>query len=295
MTISANLVKSLREATGAGMMDCKKALQSCDGDLEQAQLYLQKKGIADSKKRAGRSADEGLILAKVHEDGRDGLLIEVNCETDFVARTDGFQAFANALGEIAARNKAQSVSTLLEQDWDGMLTQERLLEQSGKTGEKLAVRRLSWVGIPDGSTGMVGQYIHDGGKIGVIIALTTASEADIKTDTLQSLAKDLAMHIAASDPFVVSADDLDASLVARQTEIFEAQALDSGKPANIAEKIVMGRLNKWKGEVTLLAQPFVKDPDVVVDKHIGRVSKELSGPAKVVSFVRFRLGESLEQ
>ena len=295
MTISAKLVKSLREATGAGMMDCKKALQSCDGDFEQAKLHLQKKGIADSKKRAGRSANEGLVIAKVLEGGREGLLIEVNSETDFVARTDGFQAFANALADLAGNTKAQSVSTLMEQDWDGTPTQERLLEQSGKTGEKLAARRLNWVGVPDGSAGMVGQYIHDGGKIGVIIALTTASEADIEADALQRLAKDLAMHVAASDPVVVSADDLDASLVARQTEIFEAQALDSGKPANIAEKIVMGRLNKWKGEITLLAQPYVKDPDVKVDKHIGRVSKELSGPAKVVSFVRYRLGEDLEQ
>ncbi len=291
MGISAAQVKELRQATGAGMMDCKKALVECNGDLEEAKTFLKKKGIADSAKRAGRTASEGTIVAKLTEDGSRALLLEVNCETDFVARNDDFVGFATSLADFAVQSGANTIGDLLGSDWNGVAVDEQVKERSGVIGEKLVVRRLAWVGLGD-KPGTIGSYIHDG-KIGVLVALSAASDADAGNDALATLAKDVSMHVAATDPMVVSADEIDPAIVAKEKEIFLHQAAESGKPPEIAEKIVTGRLNKWKKEVALLNQPFVKAPDFTVEKHVAAVSKEsLSGSAAVLAFARFRLGEA---
>lgn len=294
MSVTAAQVKALRQATGAGMMDCKKALIECDGDIEEAKTYLKKKGIADSKKRAGRTASEGTVVVHIADEGTRALVLEVNSETDFVARNDEFVGFAKDLAKLAADSKCNTVPDLLGSSWDGIAVSERVSVQSGKTGEKLVVRRLSWVDLGD-KPGFIGHYIHDG-KIGVIVALAAADSDDTENEAFQAMAKDLAMHIAASDPAVVSSDQLDPDVVAKEKEIFMAQAEATGKPPEIAEKIVMGRLNKWKKEIALLNQPFVKNTDLSVEKHVAAVSKEaLSGPAAVVSFARLRVGEGVSE
>lgn len=295
MSVTAAQVKALRQATGAGMMDCKKALIECDGDLEEAKTYLKKKGIADSKKRAGRTASEGTVVVHIADGGTRALVLEVNSETDFVARNDEFVAFAKSLAKLAAETRCSTVTDLLGSTWDGGIqVSERVSEQSGKTGEKLVARRLSWADLGD-KPGAIGNYIHDG-KIGVIVALAAADKADTEIEAFNNMARDLAMHIAASDPAVVSSDQLDPAIVAKEKEIFMAQAEATGKPPEIAEKIVMGRLNKWKKEIALLNQPFVKNTDLTVEKHIAAVSKEaLSGLAAVVGFARLRVGEGVSE
>ncbi|MBN1946321.1 MAG: elongation factor Ts [Bradymonadales bacterium] len=296
MEITASLVKELREITGAGMMDCKKALQQCDGNLEEAKLYLEKKGISDSRKRAGRIASEGLVVSRIAGDGRSGLLVEVNCETDFVARNEEFVSFVEELADQLLAQKVDSEGALAAMLWDGKPLEQYTLERMAKLKEKVSVRRLDWVRVPEGKQGRLGSYIHAGGKIGVVLALTAASMADTETEPFQALAKDLCMHIAASEPYVVSADKLDPALVAKQTEIFTAQAAETGKPAQILEKIALGRLAKWKKEISLLNQPFVKDMETTVEAHLSQVARQhLSGPVQVVQFVRYRLGEGLEK
>ncbi|MCA9563377.1 MAG: elongation factor Ts [Myxococcales bacterium] len=294
MSVQASQVKALREATGAGMMDCKKALVETNGDFEEAKIYLQKKGIADSKKRSAKSASEGRCVTFISSDNRHGLLLEVNCETDFVARNEDFGSFVEGLAELAHKTNAASVGDLLAADWDGEKVETKVQEQSGKTGEKLVVRRLARLDVPEGKSGYLADYIHDGGKIGVLVALNLASDADASSDAVGTLTRDIAMHVAATDPTVVSGDDLDPDAVAREKAILVAQAAESGKPADIVEKMVVGRLNKWKKEVALLSQPFVKDQDVTVEKHVAAVSKSLSGAAGVRGFVRFLLGDGVE-
>lgn len=289
MSITAAQVKALRQATGAGMMDCKKALVKCDGDLEEAATYLKKKGIADSQKRADRTASEGTIVARVLEGGT-AVLLEVNCETDFVARNDDFVGFVNGLCDHAIALGANTVGDLLGSDWDGVQTSERVLEQSGKIGEKIVVANLEWISL-GGKPGTIGTYIHDGGKIGTVVAVAAASADDVQVDAFGALAKDLSMHVAASDPAALSSDDLDPAVVAKEHEIFLARTIEEGKPEEIAKKIVMGRMAKWKKEVVLLDQPFVKEPKVSVANHVKAVSKEhFSGAATVVAFARLRLG-----
>lgn len=296
MSISAKQVKALRDVTGAGMMDCKKALLQNDGNIEEAKLWLQKKGIADSRKRADRAASEGRIGAYASSDGRKALLLEVNCETDFVARNEEFIAIVDTLGRLALRHDSPSVAALLETDWEGQTAGERLLERSGKIGERLAVRRLAWLALPEGPPGGIGSYVHSG-KIGVIVAATVSGAQDTAKEPFHVLLKDLAMHVAGVDPTprVVQSSQLDPAEVQRQEEILEAQAAETGKPAEIVSKMVAGRIAKWKKEVALLDQPFVKDGDLTIAKHVASVSqRDLSGPVQVAGFVRFRLGENLE-
>jgi elongation factor Ts len=295
MSITASQVKALRDATGVGMMACKKALVECGGDLDEATTYLQKKGIADSAKRAGRSASEGIIAIAIADDGRTAALLELNCETDFVSRNDEFQALADNLVALALDHRVENVSVLRELDWNGAPVEQRIQEATGKIGEKLVARRLACVSISDGVQGGVGSYIHAGGQIGVVVAVQAAGADDVGSDAFGTLTRDLSMHVAASDPSVVSGDELDADEVAKKQSIFAAQAQESGKPAEIVEKIVVGRLNKWKKEVSLVNQPFVKNPDDSVEKQIAGVSKEhFSGPATVLAFVRFAVGGAAE-
>ena len=279
MAITAALVKTLRERTGAPMMACKKALVETDGDLEAAVEAMRKEGQAKADKKAGRVAAEGVILAETNADKTFGVLVEVNCETDFVGRDDNFLGFANLVLQTALRQQITEVNVLMAEvvDYDGlsMTLEEARKALIAKIGENITVRRVASLA----ADAVIGTYIH-GGRIGVMVSMAAGEE---------SLAKDLAMHVAASQPEVVSPDEMPAELVAKEREIFIAQAAESGKPADIIEKMVVGRVQKFLKEMSLLGQPFVKDPNTSVEALLQ------SQQAKVTQFVRFVLGEGIEK
>ena len=282
MEISAELVKTLRDKTNCGFMDCKKALKETEGDLEKAVAYLRQKGIAVAGKRAERATSEGVVVAEVAQDGSSGVLLEVNCESDFVGKTDAFQNFAKTLAaQIAAKAPAE-VTGLLAQPWQpqpGITVQDYLNEIIGQTGENIRVRRF--VRFADG--GLVGAYIHFGGRIGVLLELSAAQA----TPELTALAKDLAMQVAAANPLAVTREDMDPKVVAQESDIYKAQALESGKPEKIIEKMVTGRLDKFFKENCLVEQPFVKNPDI----SVAQLLKDTGGPElRVVRFSRYQLG-----
>jgi elongation factor Ts len=282
LEISAELVKTLRDKTNCGFMDCKKALKETDGDLEQAVAYLRQKGIAVAGKRAERATSEGMVVAEVAGDGRSGVLLEVNCESDFVGKTEAFQNFAKALAAQIATTAPAAVADLLTQPWQpqpGITVQDYLNEIIGQTGENIRVRRFSRFA----GSGLVGAYIHFGGRIGVLLELN----APQVTPELTALAKDLAMQVAAANPLAVSREEVDPKVVAQETEIYKAQARDSGKPENIIEKMVTGRLDKFFKEFCLVEQPFVKNTDIIV----AQLLKEAGGAElRVVRFTRYQLG-----
>ncbi len=272
MTITANLVKELRERTGLGMMECKKALVDSQGDIELAIENLRKSGQAKAAKKAGRVAAEGAILAEIQ--GGYGVLVEVNSETDFVARDANFLTFAQQVTQLAATHKITQVADLMGLEINGSTLEEQRQVLVQKIGENIQVRRIAEV-----SGAVLGSYIHNS-KIGVLVALSAGDEA---------LAKDVAMHVAASNPLVVKPEQISQDLLEKEKEIFAAQAKDSGKPDDIIAKMVMGRVKKFLSEVSLIEQPFVKNPDVTV----GALVKQ-SG-AEVLSFARFEVGEGIEK
>jgi len=282
LEISAELVKNLRDKTNCGFMDCKKALKETAGDLEKAVAYLRQKGIAVAGKRAERATSEGVVVADVAADGLSGVLLEVNCESDFVGKTDAFQNFAKLLAAQIAAGAPAEVEALLAQPWQpqpGLTVQDYLNELIGQTGENIRVRRFS----RHTGGGLVGAYIHFGGRIGVLLELSSAKV----TPELTALAKDLAMQVAASTPLAVTREDVDSKVVAQETEIYAAQARESGKPEKIIEKMVTGRLDKFFKENCLVEQPFVKNPDITV----AQLLKEAGGPElRVVRFTRYQLG-----
>ncbi len=273
MAITASLVKELRERTGAGMMECKKALVETDGDLEAAQEQLRKKGQAKAEKKAGRIAAEGRIELAGGADG--AVLVEVNCETDFVAKDENFLGFARQAAELALQHNTDDVATLLALAVDGDTLDAARLALVTKIGENINVRRLSRLE----PAGAVGAYLH-GARIGVIVDVEGGDE---------ELRKDLAMHIAATSPRCVSADDLPSAEVEKERAILADQAAQEGKPPEIVAKMVEGRLRKYLNEITLLGQPFVKDPDISVGKLL-----EQQG-ARVHAFQRLEVGEGIEK
>jgi elongation factor Ts len=285
LEISAELVKTLREKTSCGFMDCKKALKETQGDLEAAVTYLRQKGIAVATKRAERATSEGAIWAHVASDAKTGVLLEVNCESDFVAKTDGFQTFGETLVQQIAQTAPADLDTLLAQPWEGQgkaSVQEYLTELIGQIGENIRVRRFDRFG--DG--GPVAAYIHFGAKIGVLLELCAPKH----TPELQALAKDLAMQVAANNPMAVSPEGIDPEVVAKERSIYEAQAAESGKPANIIEKMVIGRLDKFFKEVCLIGQVFVKNPDVTVMQLLNEAGAKSGGKVTVSRFVRYQVG-----
>ena len=278
MAISAGQVKELRERTGAGMMDCKKALEEAGGDMEAAIDLLRSRGTAKAAKRAGKEATEGAVGLHIAEDSGVGALVEVACETDFVARTDAFVELAAQLAEHVASQAtgtdgAADGEALAEQKFQGgsQTVGERITEISAKTGERIVVRRFARFDAEDGA---VAGYVHLTGKIGVLVELKGSADADT--------ARDVAMHIAATRPLAVSADEIPADVVERERAVYLEQVRNEGKPENIQEKIVDGKVKKFYKENTLLEQPFVKDPDKTV--------KGMLGGATVRRFVRFELG-----
>ncbi len=276
MEITAALVKELRERTGAGMMECKKALVASAGDIEAAIEAMRKSGLAKAAKKAGRIAAEGLII--IQQDDNSAAMVEVNCETDFVSKGEDFKEFCNTVVATALHNQLTDLATLMNTSLaNGIRVEETRQELIAKLGENIQVRRLAL--IKKNPTGCLGVYLH-GTRIGVLVNMEGG-----RTE----LAKDIAMHIAASRPICVSGEQVPTDIVAKEQEIYTAQAAESGKPAHIIEKMVAGRLKKFLNEVSLLGQPFVKDPDQTVEQLLK------SYQAQVTHFERFEVGEGIEK
>ncbi len=279
--ISAALVKELREKTGAGFMDCKKALAESGGDLEKAIDYLRKKGLAGAAKKAGREASEGLVAAAVAEGGRSGALLEVNCETDFVARTPDFKAFVDEVAGWAALTPGAEMR--LAADWE-----DRLTGLIARLGENMVLRRAARFESADGH-GLVGEYVHAGGKLGVLIELAVEGTSPSR---FAPLAHDLAMHAVAANPSYVRRDEVPKAELDREREIYRAQALETGKPEKVLDRIVEGKLEKFFGDVCLLEQAFTKDSEKTVEEVLKAAGKAGGGQVAVRRFVRFQLGEA---
>lgn len=276
MSISAALVKELRERTASGMMECKKALVETNGDIEAAIEWMRKNGMAKADKKASRTAAEGVIVARTSSDAKTAIMVEVNCETDFVAKGDDFLTFASQVGDLALANKCADLDALLALPVGEATLNEARLALVAKIGENIALRRYVIINAAEGN---VGSYLH-GSRIGVLVEANGASEA---------LIKDLAMHVAASKPVCVDESGVSAELVQKEKEIFIAQAAESGKPADIIEKMVGGRIKKYLAEITLVGQPFVKNPDQTVADLLKQHG------ATVLRFDRFEVGEGIEK
>jgi elongation factor Ts len=285
--ITAQAVKALRERTGAGMMDCKRALTDADGDVERAIEALRERGLAKAVKRAGRETSEGTIATAL--EGAAGAIVELGCETDFVAKTPDFQKLAETVAALAlAHPEARDAEALLQVAVEGGTLEERISNAVGTMGENIVLKRATRLAV-DGE-GTVGAYVHAGGKLGVLVGLETGARGE----GVETLARDLAMHVAAADPspLAVDRDGVPAELVEKEAELFRRQAEQEGKPEKVREKIVEGRIRKFYNEVCLLEQPFVKDPDKSIRELLADAEKALGGGVRVAGFVRFRLGEA---
>lgn len=276
MAITSEIVKKLRDKTGAGMMDCKKALEATNGDMDAAVDYLRKKGAATAEKRADRVANQGMVVAKLSDDRKKGAMVEVNCETDFVARGEDFSGFAAKIADVVYANAPASLEALNALPYeDGKTVSEMLSELTGKIGEKLQIKQFD---VLNAGAGFLESYIHMGAKIGVLVELN----AENTTDNVR-LARDIAMQVAAMSPIVVSRDQVAKETIDRELEIYRTQAKNEGKPEQIAEKIATGRLEKFYQEFVLLEQSFIKDA--------GKSIKDLLAPTVTIAqFKRYQLG-----
>lgn len=284
MEITSELIKKLREKTGAGMMDCKRALEASAGDIESAIEHLRKKGAAIAQKRADRSAKEGMIVTKVSQDGKTGVIVEVNCETDFVGKSDDFVAFANAVADTVAAGRPKTLEALLNLTAsNGKEIRLLMNDLLAKVGEKIDVRRFSVLEAKDGS---VFSYTHLGSKIGVLVECTNLANDPAGT----TVGRDVAMQIAAMNPMTVSRGEISPQVIERELEIYRTQAKNEGKPAPIVEKIAVGRLEKFYQEVCLLEQIFIKDGGKTIKDYLADAGKGVT----VKRFHRFHLGEEVQ-
>ena len=291
MAVTASMVKELRELTGAGMMDCKKALNETDGDMDAAIEYLRKNGEAKAVKKAGRIAAEGLVMAEVKDD-KTAAIVEVNSETDFVAKNAEFQAFVKAVTNQAMATEAKDMDTFMAEAWNedsSKTVQDALTEKISVIGEKLSIRRFEKIV----SNGCVVSYIHGGGRIGVLVE----AETDVVNDEIRKCLKNVAMQVAAMSPKYVSRDEVSQEFMDHEKEILLAQAKTENpdKPDNIIEKMIIGRLNKEMKEICLLDQVYVQDSDLTVAKYVDKVAKENGAKMTVTKFVRFETGEGIEK
>ena len=291
MSITASMVKELREMTGAGMMDCKKALTETSGDMEKAVEYLREKGLAAAEKKAGRIAAEGIVDASISEDGKVASIVEVNSETDFVAKNDKFKEYVAAVAAQAAKTNAADIDAFLEEKWDldpSKTVKEELSSMISIIGENMNIRRFQKVVAENG---FVETYIHGGGRIAVLVEV----ESTEYNDTVREAAKNVAMQIAAIHPKYVSREEISQEYIEHEREILKAQAMNenTGKPENIIDKMIVGRLNKELKEICLVDQAYVKDGDLTVQQYIDNVSKEVGSKVTIKSFVRYETGEGL--
>ncbi|MEZ4741257.1 MAG: translation elongation factor Ts [Bdellovibrionota bacterium] len=284
MTIKASQVKELREKTGVGMMECKKALVENGGDLEKAILWLRERGMSRAAKKAGRVAAEGICSVLVNAERTAGVILEVNCETDFSAKNADFQSFVNIATQVALENEVQSIEQLAETKMEDSTVGQKLTDLIAKVGENMNIRRVSVLKAE--ANGLISGYSHMGGKIGTLVRLNGASNEEVAT-----LGQDVAMHVAAAAPRYLNRDSVDASELAQEQELAKKKLIEEGKPEDIIEKIMVGQINKFYSEVCLVDQPFVKEPKLSVSKHIqqSKLGVELTG------FVRYQLGEGIEK
>ncbi|MBE5785089.1 MAG: elongation factor Ts [Clostridiales bacterium] len=280
---TAKDVMALREMSGAGMMDCKKALTECGGDMDKAMDYLREKSLAASAKKAARIAAEGIVASYVSEDAKTGVIVEMNCETDFVAKTDDFKALVADIAKLVADKKPADVDALMAMDCGNGTVAELINQAVAKIGEKITLRRFALV---EAANGCVDTYIHLGGKIGVLVEIVGEAKGN------EAAIHDVAMHIAAAKPNCISKEDCNQEDIEHERKILREQAMNEPKPkpANIIEKMVEGRIEKYYKEVCLLEQPFVKDPDQNV-----RTMLKNNGDLTVAKFYRFEMGEGLQK
>ena len=279
------MVKELREMTGAGMMECKKALVEAEGDMDKAVDVLRTRGLAAVAKKAGRATNEGVVMTVVSEDATAGAVIELNCETDFVAINDKFKAYAEKIARAALASKAADVEALLAADAEGETVEAVVTDAIHTIGENIKLSRVKVV-----EAGTVSTYIHGGGKIGVLVQFDVEG-IDATSAEFAQYGRDIAMQVAAAAPIAANRESVDPAVVEHEMGIYKAQAAESGKPAAIQEKIAQGRMEKFYKESTLTEQAFVKDPDQSISQYTAQVAKSLGGQIKIVGFVRFVLGE----
>jgi elongation factor Ts len=288
--ITAAMVKELREQTGAGMMDVKSALTEAQGNMEEATKILRKKGLAAAGKKAGRVTAEGTVVA--HVEGDKGVLVEVNCETDFVGRNENFRNFATEVAKVVANSNASSVEQLLNDKWPGGDTVgQKVAEMIASIKENISVRRFAKYEAP--ANAVIGSYVHGGGKIGVMVELVAQSGS--RSVNLDEVARDVAMHIAAAEPRFLSREEVTEADLATEREIARDAAQKSGKPDNIVEKMVTGKMEKFYGEACLLEQPYIKDDKSTVSQHLEKQGKASGCKYVITRFTRFKLGEGIEK
>ena len=275
MSITKDSVMALREKTGAGLIDCKRALGESNGDMEEAVSILRKKGVATAAKKSGRSASEGMIAQAISEDRSKGILVEVNCETDFVAKNDDFVDFSNEIAKELLTNPSADF-------------EEKRTEQVAKIGENIKISRSET--LSPVTSGLVESYVHTGAKVAVLLSVGSDSSEIHSNELVVSMAKDICMHIAATSPVCVSRDEVPSELVEKEKEIAQAQA--EGKPPQAVEKIISGKLEKYFAGVSLLEQPFVKNPDQSIQQFVDEVGKEIGFKLKVEKFLRFQVGDN---
>jgi len=286
MAISATQVKELREKTGAGMVDCKKALEEANGDFQKAIELLRKKGAAVAAKRAEKVANEGLILTRVFNNGSSAVIVEINCETDFVAKSEDFVNFANFVLDTLVQNKPADINSLLQLSMNGKNVQDELNALIGKIGEKIEISRFAFENVENG---LIVDYIHHGSKLGVIVSAENVPQD--KVSELQPILKDIAMQIAAMRPITIYREEVDKSVIEKELEIYKELARKEGKPEQVLEKIAMGKLNKFYEENCLVEQIFVKDNTKKVGNLIEEFNKKNNTQVKLTRFKRFHLSD----
>ncbi|MBB6696140.1 translation elongation factor Ts [Clostridium algidicarnis] len=289
--ISAKSVKELRDMTGAGMMDCKKALTEADGDIEKAVEVLREKGLAAAAKKAGRIASEGVVETFISEDKKQAGMVELNCETDFVSLNEEFIKFAKSLARMASVSNAKDIDEFIEEkhiDNPDKSAKEVLTDLIAKLGENMNIRRFVKLNVQNG---VISSYVHGGGRIGVLVELGCENSNEI----LETVAKDVAMQIAATNPLFLDKTSVDQVSIEKEREIYKVQALNEGKPEKIVEKMVEGRIQKYYKEVCLVEQVWVKDADYTISKYLKEKSKEVGSEIKINRFERFEKGEGIEK
>ncbi|MCL1879325.1 MAG: translation elongation factor Ts [Actinomycetia bacterium] len=286
--VSAKMVKELREMTGAGMMECKKALMEAEADMEKAVDVLRTRGLAAAAKKAGRATNEGLIVAAVSDDMRTAALAEVNCETDFVSRNDVFGNYAARVAAAVLESDPADLEALKQASAGGISVDEMITEAIHTIGENIQISRFVRRCV---DTGAISSYIHAGGRLGVLVLYKLGKQETAGLEGFKTMAKDIAMQVAAANPATVSRTDYSEEVIQHELSIYQAQAAESGKPQNIQAKMAEGRLEKFYQENTLLEQAFVKDPDITVKGLVAAQSKSLGDEIEVIAFERFELGQ----
>jgi elongation factor Ts len=287
--ITASLVNELRKKTSVGMMECKKALTETNGDIDAAVTYLRERGIMKSAGMATRGGTEGIIAARLSADGKSGLLIEVNCETDFVSRNEQYVQFVDEIADALAASSAKSLEEALAVKIGDITVEDFVKAKVLALGENIRLRKFERFDLAD--NGAIAQYIHMGGKVGVLLEVSASQGDTAAKEGFRDLVKDITLHIAAAAPKGLSRDDIAPELVEAEKDIFRVQLANEGKPAEMVEKIILGKIGKFFAESCLLEQAFVKDPDTTIKKLVEKVGKELGDTLEVRRFIRFGLGD----